>query len=191
MSRNSRKKKENKQTIINEYNITNNYYINNDINSNNKEKTLDNLKNNTQDKNSSLEETVNKKKDLFSNQLISYIPFIYSITFLILCSIEDDSVTLSNIILLYSTSITFSIEINEWIKYHYIKTGKENILYKITNFLNPILYFMVLFIISFLLAKFVNLINKEINVNLISLIILLITTIFAGIRETKIKKLSK
>lgn len=189
MSRNSRKK--NQQTIINEYNITNNYYINNDINSNNKEKTLDNLKNNTQDKNSSLEETVNKKKDLFSNQLISYIPFIYSITFLILCSIEDDSVTLSNIILLYSTSITFSIEINEWIKYHYIKTGKENILYKITNFLNPILYSMFFFIFSFLLAKFVNLINKDINVNLISLIILLITTIFTGIRKTKIKKLSK
>lgn len=191
MSRNSRKKKENKQTIINEYNITNNYYINNDINSDNKEKVLDNQKDNIQDKDSSSDRTVNKKKDSFLNQSISYIPFLYSITFFILCSIEDNSVTFSNIVLLYTTSITFSIEINEWIKYHHIKTGKETILYKITNFLNPILYFMFFFIFSFLLAKFVNLINKDINVNLISLIILLITTILAGIRETKIKKLSK
>ena len=74
-----RKKSLNQQTIIKEYNIVNNYYISNDINSNNKEEVLDNQKDNIQDKDSSSEKTVNKKKDSFLNQLISYIPFIYSI----------------------------------------------------------------------------------------------------------------
>ena len=192
-----RKKSLNQQTIIKQYHIinNNNYYIkngdinSNDINSDNKEKVLDNQKDNIQDKDSSSEETVNKKKDSFLNQLISYIPFIYSITMLFLYS--NDNTKFSIILLLYSTSLTISMELDAWIQYHYIKTGKINLLYKINNFLKPVLYFLFLFMgITFLLKKF-ELLDKIKHINKITMLIMFASTISYGIRDIKTYKLQK
>lgn len=128
-------------------------------------------------------------KKYIKNFIKLFTPFIYS--FLLLFIYINDDETSSKILLLYSASFTVAMEIDAWIQYFYIKTGKLTLIYKINNFLKPILYFLFLFIgITFFLKK-IELLDKIKHINKISIFIMFVSTVSYGIRDIKTYKLQE
>lgn len=143
---------------------------------------------NNEVRNKRIEAKYNIKKYI-KNFIKLFTPFTYSFLLLFIY-INDDEIS-SKILLLYSASFTVAMEIDAWIQYFYMKTGKLTLIYKINNFLKPILYFLFLFMgITFLLKNF-ELLDKIKHINKISMLIMFTSTISYGIRDIKTYKLQE